>query len=240
MPTVKINDTNVYYEIHGEGEPLILIPGLRNNVSEYEGIITLLEAKYKVVALDNRGAGRSDKPDIPYTIEMMADDAAGLLHALDIQQAHILGVSLGGRIAADLALRHSERVKSLILVSTRLTRQTQRSWPGLFVDLALRIPFMQRMDKYPQPYYASLRQREAARIYDCSDRLSGINIPTLILHGKTDRIAPYRQALEMNAGIKGSKMIAFNGGHIFLFFQPRRFTDAVIEFLEGLKAEYGK
>jgi 3-oxoadipate enol-lactonase len=240
MPTAKIKDIHVYYEIHGEGESLVLIPGLRNNVSEYENIITLLAAKYRVVALDNRGAGRTDKPDIPYTIEMMADDVAGLLDALGIHPAHVLGVSLGGRIAADLALRYPERVKSLILVSTRLTRQTRPSWSGLLVDLALRMPFMQRMDKYPQPYYASQRQREAGRIYDCSAKLSEINVPTLILHGKKDRIAPFKLAQEMNAGIKGSKMIAFNGGHIFLFFQPQQFTGSVLEFLDGLKEVNGK
>ena len=224
----------MYYEIHGEGEPLVLIPGLRNNVSEYHEIIASLSTKFKVVALDNRCAGRTDKPDIPYSIEMMADDTAGLLNALDVKQAHILGISLGGRIAAETALRYPEQVKSLILVSTGLKRQTQPSWTGLFVDLALRIPFMQRMDKYPQPYYASVRQREAARNYDCTGRLSDIHAPTLILHGKKDRIAPYRLAEEMHAGIKGSKMVTFNGGHIFLFLQSRQFTEAVLEFLRGL------
>ncbi len=107
MPTIKINDINIYYEIHGEGEPLLLIPGLRNDVSEYQKIIDTLSTQFSVVALDNRGAGRTDKPDSPYSIEMMADDAAGLLNALGIEQAHILGVSMGGRIAADLALRSS-------------------------------------------------------------------------------------------------------------------------------------
>jgi 3-oxoadipate enol-lactonase len=234
MPTIKINGLTMYYEVHGEGEPLVLIPGLRNNVSEYENIIASLAAKYRVVALDNRGAGRTDKPDIPYSIGMMADDTAGLLDVLDIKQAHLLGISMGGRIAADVTLRYPERVKSLILVSTRLKRQAQPTWPGLWVDLVLRLPLLQRMDKYPQPYYASVRQRQASREYDCTDRLHEIQVPTLILHGKKDKLAPYQLAEEMHARIKGSKMITFNGGHLFLFLQPRQFTGVIIEFLERL------
>src|SRR5579863_2495968 len=105
MPTIKVNDLTMYYEIHGDGEPLVLIPGLRTDVSEYQRIIALLSAQNKVVALDNRGAGRTDKPDSPYSIELMADDTAGLLNALGIQSAHILGVSMGGRIAVALTLR---------------------------------------------------------------------------------------------------------------------------------------
>ena len=89
------------------------------------------------------------------------------------------------------------------------------------------------MDKYPQPYYAAMRQLEASRSYDCSDRLGEIHVPTLILHGRKDRVAPYELAQEMHAGIQGSKMITFNGGHLFPFFQPRQFTDEVAGFLDG-------
>ncbi len=162
----------------------------------------------------------------------LAGEFAGeaYFHKVNVEGALCLAQAA---LAADLALRHPEQVKSLILVSTRLKRQTQLSWSGLLVDLALRIPLLQRMDKYPQPYYASVRQCEATRNYDCTDRLPEIRVPTLILHGKKDRIAPYRLAEEMHAGIKGSKIITFNGGHIFLFFQPRQFTAAIVEFLGG-------
>ena len=122
MPTVRVNDIDMYYEIHGEGEPVVLIAGLNSDHTLYQklGIIPRLAERYKVVAFDNRGVGQSGKPDIPYSIEMMADDTAGLLHALGIEQAHLLGTSMGGRIATALALRHPQQVKSLILVSTIL------------------------------------------------------------------------------------------------------------------------
>lgn len=228
---MRVNDINMYYETRGEGEPLVLIPGLATDVSEYERTIAGLSKSYTVIALDNRGAGRTDKPDIPYSIEMVADDTAGLLTALGIKQAHILGTSMGGRIALALALRHPEQVKSLILVSTVAKRPPQTNWSRLLLDVAPRIPLMRGSRKYPQPYYAFMRQREASRNYDCTDRLHEIHVPTLILHGKNDKVAPYRLAEEMQAGIENAKMLTFPGGHIFFFLRPRQFIDAILEFL---------
>jgi 3-oxoadipate enol-lactonase len=115
MPTVKINDIDMYYEVHGEGKPLVLIAGLGSGVSLFAGSTPLFSKGREVVAFDNRGAGRTDKPDVPYTIEMMADDTAGLLRALDIKRADVLGVSMGGRIAMDLAIRYPDVVRGLIL-----------------------------------------------------------------------------------------------------------------------------
>ncbi|HLH62615.1 MAG TPA: alpha/beta hydrolase [Ktedonobacteraceae bacterium] len=121
MPTVRVNDIDMYYEIHGAGEPLVLIAGLNSDHAMYRGVLPQLAAKYRVIAFDNRGVGQTDKPDIPYSIEMMANDTAGLLQALDITRAHILGTSMGGRIAVALTLKHPDLVKSLILVSTVMT-----------------------------------------------------------------------------------------------------------------------
>jgi non-heme chloroperoxidase len=90
---------------------------------------------------------------------------------------------------------------------------------------------------YPQPYYAVSRQREASRTYDATHRLQEIRMPTLILHGKKDKLAPYALAQEMHAGIQGSQMIAFNGGHLFLFLKQKPFLDAVFDFLESQMAQ---
>lgn len=235
MPIVKVNDIHVYYEIHGEGEPLVLIAGLSTDITPYLRIIGELAQKYRVIAFDNRGAGRSDKPDIPYSIEMMADDTAGLLNALDIEQAHILGISMGGRIAVDLTLRYPKLVKSLLLVSTFVSRFPLNQ-SGLRHRIMFNLPFLRKMGKkYPQPDYAFLRQRDASRNYEASDRLHEIHVPTLILHGKKDTLAPYSLAEEMHAGIAGSKMIMFSGGHLFLFFQQKQFLDAVFDFLASIR-----
>ena len=133
MSYVKVNDIQIYYEIHGEGEPLVLILGLGTDISEWGEFIHWFAEKYQVLAFDNRGVGRTDKPDMAYSIEMMADDTAGLIHALGIQQAHIVGISLGGRIALGLSLCHAECVKKLVVASTsaRIARNWRRRFYGL-------------------------------------------------------------------------------------------------------------
>src|SRR5437879_8932961 len=125
---------------------------------------------------------------------MMAEDTAGLLNALGIEQAHLLGTSMGGRIATALALQHPQQVKSLILVSTvmKSLKGVPMTWSRRLIPLMLKIP----MIRGPHPYYAVARQREASITYDCMNRLKEIHVPTLILHGKKDKTAPYRLAEE--------------------------------------------
>jgi pimeloyl-ACP methyl ester carboxylesterase len=231
MPTVQVNDINLYYEVHGTGTPLVLIGGLANDLSESEALIHPLAAQRQVIAFDNRGAGRSDKPDQSYSIEQMAGDAAGLLRELRIARADVLGISMGGRIALDLALAHPEQVNRLILVSTSARIQPRPWWFGLSKLLATS-PLFQ--SKYPQPRYAFLRQLRASSAYDRTARLGEIHAPTLILHGRRDKIAPYALAQEMRAGIAGSRLVAFDGGHLFfLFRERRRFLDTAAQFLDG-------
>ena len=231
MPTVTVNQILIYYEIHGEGEPLVLIGGLANDVSDYARMLPELSRHYKTIVFDNRGVGRTEKPNAPYSIEMMADDAAGLMAALGVERAHILGVSMGGRIAIALTLKHPERVQSLILVST-FAKRLPLTWRRRFL---LDNPVMRVLramgTRYPQPQYAFLRQLQASRDYDASDRLHEIRIPTLILHGRNDHTAPFALAEAMRDGIRGAQLKAFNGGHVFLFVQQKQFLDAVLTFL---------
>lgn len=118
MPTIKANDINIYYELYGEGEPLVLIAGLGTDLTVYEPTINRLSKRFRVLAFDNRGVGRTDKPDIPYKIEIMADDTAELMNGVGINKAHVLGISMGGRIAMALALQHPSKVNSLVLAAT--------------------------------------------------------------------------------------------------------------------------
>jgi pimeloyl-ACP methyl ester carboxylesterase len=229
MPMVKVNDINMYYEIQGKGEPLVLIVGFSTDISEWRPIIDWLSKKYQVAAFDNRGAGRSDKPDIPYSIEMMADDTAGLMEKIGIGQATILGISMGGRIALELAIRHPKMVKKMVLVSTS-AKSVQRKWLLRLLGFISYLPIFR--SKHPQPYYAHVRQRQASANFDCTDSLDKIQIPTLIMHGKKDRMVPYELAKETNKGLRGSKILTFEGGHIFFFMKERQqFLNAIAEFL---------
>lgn len=118
MPRARINGIELYYEVHGAGEPLLLIAGLGFGVWSWFRQIPDLSQHFRIVAFDNRGAGLSEKPDCEYTIEMMAEDAVALLRTLNVARAHVLGHSMGGYIAQEIALRHPDVVSKLILVST--------------------------------------------------------------------------------------------------------------------------
>ncbi|MDF1795956.1 MAG: alpha/beta hydrolase [Coxiellaceae bacterium] len=115
MPTVKVNNINLHYSITGQGEPLLLLHGAQGDSNSFNGIIGPLSEKFQVINFDQRGAGQTDKPDMEYTMELLADDAAALLDELSIESAHVLGVSLGGMIAQALCIRHPQKVKTVMM-----------------------------------------------------------------------------------------------------------------------------
>ena len=118
MPTALANSIHIHYDIHGAGEPVVLIGGLGSDAYLWTRQIPALAQGFQVIAFDNRGAGASDKPDEPYTIPMFAADTAGLLDALGIEKAHIVGASMGGFIAQEFALTYPQRVNRLVLACT--------------------------------------------------------------------------------------------------------------------------
>lgn len=118
MPTLQSNGITLAYEINGEGHPLLLISGVGYGGWFWRKIVPGLAARYRVITFDNRGAGGSDKPAGPYSVPMLAADAAGLLEALAVPSAYVLGHSLGGFIAQELAVTRPHLVSKLILAST--------------------------------------------------------------------------------------------------------------------------
>lgn len=226
----EVNATNIYYEVQGTGEPLVVIHGLGADVSESRITTDPLAEHFRLLTFDNRGAGRSDKPDVPYSIEMLASDTAELMRAAGFVKASVLGISLGGRIALELALKRPDLVKKLVLVSTGA--RVQNRW--VRAVLTRPPPRVLSRGKYPQPRYAFLRQREASTNYDASERLGDIKGPTLILHGEHDRVAPLAIAEELHRGIAGSELITFKGGHIFFLLRERqRFSKTVQDFVSS-------
>ena len=118
MPKTKVNDIELYYEVHGEGTPLALISGLGYPLWQWHLMVPYLEKHFQVIALDNRGVGQTDKPAGPYTASMLAKDTVGLLDTLGVGKAVVMGHSMGGFIAQAMALEYPERVSKLILAST--------------------------------------------------------------------------------------------------------------------------
>ena len=138
MPEARVNGINIYYRVQGKGEPLILIMGLGGECGDWILQVYAFKKYYRVVTFDNRGVGKSDKPGEPYTIKTMADDTVGLMDHLGIDKAHILGVSMGGMIAQEVAINYPKRVKKLILVSTTAGRDEKGGHsPGLLKAMGL-------------------------------------------------------------------------------------------------------
>ncbi|MHA2119834.1 MAG: alpha/beta fold hydrolase, partial [Promethearchaeota archaeon] len=118
MPKLKVKDIEMYYEITGEGDPLLLIHGLGSSTRDWEEQVPVFSTKYQVITIDLRGHGKTDKPKGPYSIKMFAEDIAELLNILEIKLVNVLGISLGGGVAFQIAVDFPDLVKSLIIVNS--------------------------------------------------------------------------------------------------------------------------
>lgn len=118
MPKLHANGIDIYYEIHGDGKPLVLISGLGYGLWQWHKMVPGLAEHFRVITYDNRGAGESGKPEGPYNVAMMADDLAGLLDGLGVEKTAVLGHSMGGFIAQQFVLTRPQRVTKLILAAT--------------------------------------------------------------------------------------------------------------------------
>jgi len=252
----------MYYEVHGKGKPLLLIAGLGNDLNGWAFQIPEFAKKYRVIAFDNRGSGRTDAPDQPYSIPMMAEDTAGLMDALGIEKAHVLGVSMGGYIAQELAIRCPGRVESLILVTTSvgpylLKISVLQAWasealtdmsPMTFFQIMLPFMFNDRSFESPgvlemavgtiaghssTPPDVLARQMTACVEHDARDRIGQITAPTLVLAGKEDVFVPFSLSEELAASIPNAKIrVLDGGGHGFNASIADKFNRAVLEFLD--------
>ena len=232
MPSVRVGDIDVYYEIHGEGPPLVMIGGLGVDLTLFRPLTELLARSFRILTFDNRGSGRTDKPDIPYSIPMMAEDTVGLMDALGLRRAHVLGISMGGRIAMELAAEHPSRVDRLVLLSTAATGtgRLRMSLPARILGLAKRLHLVRGADEIQrQPHYAYHHQLVASTTYDGAERLAAIEAPTLILHGRRDRSMKPTAALATRVGIRDSEIEFFRGGHLFFLLTQRDEVAARIE-----------
>ena len=249
MPRQKVNDIEIYYEFHGQGEPLVLIMGLRRNIEWWYRQVPDLSKHFKVLVFDNRGAGRTEKPVMDYSIRLFADDTAALMESLDIKKAHILGVSMGGYIAQELAINYPGRVRSLILGCTsaggeravlmspeRLKKITANE--GLIPEQILRKDmdiyfsdhfirgnlekikeFVSISLRYYQPPDTFLRQFAACLKHDTVNRLNRVTVPTLITSGDDDPLVPPENSRILKELIPHAELIFFPGKRHCFFME---------------------
>jgi pimeloyl-ACP methyl ester carboxylesterase len=240
--TVRANGQELYYEIHGDGPPLVLVMGIGYDSSLWMlAQVPALSTQFRVVVVDNCDAGRSSNANRPYRIADMADDLAGLLDALRIPQSHLLGLSMGGMIAQEFALRHADRLDRLVLAGTgaapaRSAVDPIQIWSWVkandatgevfggqqFVSL-LSTAFLRNHEAvrdtaellasnpYPMSPEAYGRQADAYRQFDALDRLSAITTPTLVVVGEQDLLTPPWIAREVADAIPGARFEVIRG-----------------------------
>nr|MDO8081330.1 alpha/beta hydrolase [Candidatus Freyarchaeota archaeon] len=243
MPIVKIDDFEMYYETHGEENeiPLVLIMGLGADARLWILQIPEFSKNYKVIAFDNRDAGRTSKTDINYTVDTMAEDTYNLLKKLGVEKAHVLGFSMGGMIAQSFALKYPEKVRSLILCSTTPLGPKGlgviKMWNELIETITglAKNPIVEQLSKYfyiqlPKEFF---RQCEAVEKFDVMGRLKEIKAPTLVLTGDRDTVVPIWSAKEMASKIPDAEFkVLWGSGHAIFLEKWWTFNKAVLEFLE--------
>jgi 3-oxoadipate enol-lactonase len=250
MSTVKVGDINIEYYIEGQGPPLLMIMGFSGQASSWsERFLEPLRSHFQVVRFSNRGTGLTDKPQVEYSIPMMADDAAGLLRELGIEKTHVCGISMGGMIAQELSLNHPEQVQGLVLGCTTPggSRGVQPSpevlallapVPGASPEEQFRkaLPaivtpeFVERERDFLEemlrislenltPLDTMVRQITAIQAFDTCERLPQIQAPTFIIHGDMDRLIPPQNAEILHEGIPDSTLRMVAGAAHMFFWE---------------------
>ncbi len=261
MPHASVDGLRLYYELHGPEAafPVVCINGLTMDTNAWALQVPALAARFRVVLYDGRGQGQSDKPEGPYLPDQHARDLVGLLDALGLERAHLLGLSNGGVIAMSVAARHPERVASLVLVDTfahsdTLMQAKLDSWlaaleaggPGARFDVALPWIWSRAFLEQHADEVRALRQRaaqapvhavraliEGARQIDVRPLLSHIRAPTLVLVGEEDVLTPIWCAREIVEAIPNASLVVIGGaGHAPTIERPDIVNALAVAFFE--------
>jgi 3-oxoadipate enol-lactonase len=260
MAFTENQGAKLYWDEAGQGDPILLIMGLSWASNMWHRTRPLLSERYRTIAFDNRGAGRSDVPEGPYSIALLASDAAAVLDAAGVESAHIVGVSMGGMISQEFALQYPQRVRSLSLCCTAPGGpHAIHPEPAAMETLMLPnsnpeqraraiVPFLydpgtpqERIEEdlkvlsqlYPIPQ-GFFGQLQAILAWSAYDRLPQIKAPTFIIHGVTDRLVPAANSDLIAAQIPGAELVKIpHAAHIFPTDQPAESHAALLRFLSA-------
>ncbi len=237
MERARVNGVEIAYELRGDGQPLVMIHGAQGDQSMFAGMAAAFAGTYRVLTFDQRGSGLSEKPDMPYSIAMLADDTAALMDHLKIASAHIIGVSMGGMIAQEFALRHPDKVRALVLGCTTPGGAKSIRLGGDALNSAYSTKEMTPEErgkalaeaaftkgyvaKHPEIIATMIEARrnrpidaaafphrmKAAMEHDTYDRLGDIRGPTLVITGKDDALISWENSRLLAQRIKGAEEV---------------------------------
>jgi pimeloyl-ACP methyl ester carboxylesterase len=259
----EISGIKIYSEFIGEGEPILMIPGLGAGNWLWKKTYKSLSRNYRLIMPELRGSGRSDKPDEFYSIKLFADDLNHLLEKLSINRVHVIGASMGGFVAQYFASHWPEKVASLTLTCTTLGGQEQIGPTGDAFQSLVKPQGKTRQErlentylfsfsrnyvenhrdeldyitnwrlKYPQPEYAYYRQFFAGNAYAGKKYAKKITAPTLICQGREDQLVEIENAYELGKNIDQARIEIFEGKHLFFFEHYNKFNKTVLDFIES-------
>jgi len=257
MPKQKVKDIEMYYEITGEGDPLLLIHGLGSSTRDWEEQIPVFSEKFQVITIDLRGHGKTDKPKGPYSIKLFAEDIVELLNKLEIKRVNVLGISLGGGVAFQFAVDYPDLVKSLIIVNSTsevlmdsfkqkrefikrlfiiklvgMKKMGQVLAPRLFIKPEQEDKRLKLIERWAEndkkAYLAALKTLKG---WSVRENLATILCPTLVI-GSDEDYSPSSVKKEFTSLIPNAKFIEIEDArHAVPIEKPEEFNKIIMEFL---------
>jgi 3-oxoadipate enol-lactonase len=261
MPLKRINDIDIYYEENGEGEPLLFIHGLGSSTRDWELQVPVFSDRYCVITVDLRGHGQTDKPKGPYSIKQFADDTIQLLDELNALPVHVVGLSLGGMVAFQIAVDRPDIMKSLTIVNSCPEMIIHTFYEG--VEFWRRIVMIQLLGMrrlatflcgrlFPEPHQEEIRYEAVNRLaandkrayintlhaisgWSVMDRLNRITCPTIIMSGDMDFLPMPTKETCVSRIVNSEFTIIDSSRHVTPVDQPEKFNSMLNTFLSKQK-----
>ncbi len=261
MPTIHTNGIDIYYEMQGHGQPIVLIAGYTGDHTFWKFMKEELEKKFTVLIFDNRGIGQTRDSGADFSLELMAQDTIALIDALGLKKPHILGQSMGGAIAQTIAKNHAQQIDKLIILNSaaKLNQRTMKTLENLyklceaqlsfdlFIDTALpwffSSDFLANQEQikafkedlinnpFPQSINDQERQFKALVPFDSRSWLKDINSPTLVIAAEEDIIALPDESKKLAQGLDNAQFKMIPGAHSSPVEQAHRVNELALHFL---------